>query len=453
MVDKDKKEKLQAKLRRLGVVKGARNLRSPRPQKKPRKLRPAPPAESETLRPFSPPPPLSSSTQDGLQTLETLLPGGQLVSTADGDCFVLDQVYNLAYQHGDDRLADLLHFSPAATLPFVQDDRLAQLDFRDFLFLDTETTGLAGAGTLAFMVGVGFFEPSSGGDSFVVRQYFLRDHGDEPALLLLLDELLSQKAGLVTFNGRTFDLPLLESRFIMNRMSTDLRQRPHIDLLPPARRLWRNRLGSCALGALEGSLLGLRRSQADVPGWLIPSLYNSYLRSGDARDLVGVFYHNQIDMVSMVTLAARVARQLSQPDSSDHPIDLYSLGKWQADLGLVAEAEQNLRLAGQSDLPLALYHKNLQRLGLLLKQNGRSPEAIPIWQQAAATSFDDVVAHVELAKYYEWHSKELEQAVYWSEQALGLVQSWGRRGQLHPVRAELEHRLARLRRKTAATKE
>jgi uncharacterized protein YprB with RNaseH-like and TPR domain len=438
----DKNDDLQAKLRRLGVVKGARQL------KPSRALKPAPPVDEALLRPFTPPS-ISQNDEDDIQPLETLLPGGELVSTADGHCFVLDQVYALDYQHGDDRLADLLALTPAAAAPFVQDERLAQHDFRDFLFLDTETTGLAGAGTLAFMVGVGFFEPSKHGERFVVRQYFLRDHGDEPALLLLLDELLSEKAGLVTFNGRSFDLPLLESRFIMNRMSTDLRQRPHLDLLHPARRLWRQRLGSCALGSLEGSLLGLRRGQDDVPGWLIPSLYNHYLRSGDARELVRVFYHNQIDMVSMVTLAARVTRLLSQPDPADHPIDLYSLGRWQADLGLSEAAEQNLRLAAQGDLPLEVYHQNLTCLGLLLKRNGRAAEALPLWQQIAATSFDDVSAHEELAKYFEWQTQELSQALLWTEQALNLVNSWGKRGQLHPVRAEMEHRLTRLQRKLA----
>ena len=436
----DENDKIQAKLRRLGVVRGARSLKPPRP------LKPAPPVEESPLRPFPTP---TSAIDDDIQPLEKLLPGGQLVATSDGECFVLDHVYRLDYQHGDDRLVDLLQFSPAAAAPFVQDARLAAHDFRDFLFLDTETTGLAGAGTLAFMVGVGFFEPSLHGKRFVVRQYFLRDHGDEPALLLLLDELLAEKAGLVTFNGRSFDVPLLEGRFIMNRMPTDLRDRPHLDLLHPARRLWRHRLGSCALGSLEGSLLGLRRSQDDVPGWLIPSLYNNYLRSGDARELVRVFYHNQIDMVSMVTLAARVARLLSQPDASDHPIDLHSLGKWQADLGLHDDAEQNLRLAAQGDLPLELYHANLHRLALLLKRNGRSPEALPLWQQIAATSFEDVSAHEELAKYYEWQTQELDLAQRWTEQALNLIASWGRRGQNHPLRAELAHRLARLQRKLA----
>ncbi len=434
----DRKEDLQKKLRRLGVVRGAGQL------KPPRKLKPAPPVDEDLVRPFPSPPHFNADDED-IQPLETLLPGGEIVATADGECFVLDHVYTLDHQHGDDKLADLLNFSPAAAAPFVQDERLAQHDFRDFLFLDTETTGLAGAGTLAFMVGVGFFEPGAqGADRFVVRQYFLRDHGDEPALLLLLDELLAKKAGLVTFNGRSFDVPLLEGRFIMNRMPTDLRERPHLDLLHPARRLWRHRLGSCALSSLEGSLLGLRRSQEDVPGWLIPSLYNHYLRSGDARELVRVFYHNEIDMVSMVTLAARVTRLLSQPDPADHPIDLFSLGKWQADLGLSTEAEQNLRLAAQGDLPLELYHANLHRLGLLLKRDGRYTEALPIWQQIAATSLDDVAAHVELAKYYEWQTQELSQARFWTEQALSLVASWGRHGQHHPVRAELEHRLNRL---------
>lgn len=438
----DQKEDLQKKLRRLGVVRGVGQL------KPPRQLKPAPPVDEELLRPFASPTSSYLPDDDDIQPLATLLPGGEIVATAEGECFVLDHVYKLDHQHGDDKLADLLDFSPAAAAPFVQDERLAQHDFRDFLFLDTETTGLAGAGTLAFMVGVGFFEPGhQGEDRFVVRQYFLRDHGDEPALLLLLDELLAAKAGLVTFNGRTFDIPLLEGRFIMNRRPTDLRDRPHLDLLHPARRLWRHRLGSCALSSLEGSLLGLRRSQEDVPGWLIPSLYNHYLRTGDARELVRVFYHNQIDMVSMVTLAARVSRLLSQPDPTDHPIDLFSLGKWQADLGLSLEAEQNLRLAAQGDLPLELYHANLHRLGLLLKRNGRYTEALPIWQQIAATSLDDVTAHVELAKYYEWQTQELAQARFWTEQALSLVVSWGRRGQHHPVRHELEHRLNRLQQK------
>lgn len=438
---------IQTQLRRLGVVKGARHL------KQPPKNSAAPP--SVPLPNSSAPPDLSDFDVDldEQRPLDLLLPGGRLEETAEGACFMLDKVYPVTTGHGAGRLDELLHLSPAAAAIFCRDERLRDLNFCDFLFLDTETTGLAGAGTLAFMVGVAFYECNVAGDveALVVRQYFLRDHGDEPAMLLLLDELLEQKAGLITFNGRSFDLPLLDNRYLMNRLRSALLDLPHIDLLPPSRRLWRNRLGSCALGALEPGLLGIRRTGEDVPGWLIPTLYYNYLQTGDARELLRVFYHNRMDMLSMVTLASRVVRQFDRADVGDHPIDLYSLGKWQADLNLVAEAERALRLAATGDLPLDLFHQALFQLALLLKQNGRRDEAVQVWQQIAATTFENIEAHVELAKHYEWHSRDIARAIDWTQQALTLVKSWGRSPRAALVRDELAHRLARLQRKNGDT--
>ncbi len=416
-------EKWQSKLRRLGVVKGARKL----------KLAPGK-AVSNQQSAVSP---QSSSLEP--QSLEKLLPGLELVETAVSACYVLDKVYPLSYRHGQDRLSDLLAWDVGETAVYLQDRRLNNLNFRDFVYLDTETTGLAGAGTIAFMVGAAFFD----GEALITRQYFLRDHGDEPAMLALLDELLAGKAGLVTFNGRSFDLPLLDTRYLMNRMPGRVLDLPHIDLLHPARRLWRARFGSVALGNLEKKLLGLQRTHEDVPGMLIPGLYHEYVRSGDGRDMARVFYHNEIDLLSMVTLAARVVNLLAKPDAGDHPIDLYSLGKWQAALGLTDQSEQSLRLAAGGDLPLELYHKALFELGWLLKRNGRRPEAVPFWQQIAATTFDDVTAHIELAKFYEWEERELETAVFWTKQALQLAK-------VGLIRDELAHRLARLKRKTRA---
>ncbi|MCA9933777.1 MAG: ribonuclease H-like domain-containing protein, partial [Anaerolineales bacterium] len=310
-------ESLQEKLRRLGVKKGARDLKIPPPKP----YAPLPmPAEEQPVS-FRPP---VAGDDDDIPVLEALLPGGEVIETAVGSCFIVDRVYPLTYRHGDDLLGELLELSPEHTS--LQDEQLRDLNFRHFLFLDTETTGLAGAGTLAFMVGVAFFAD----DAFVVRQYFLRDHGDEAAMLTLLNDLLADKEGLVTFNGRSFDLPLLDGRYLINRMFSDLLDKPHIDLLHPARRLWRTRLGSCALSSLEKTLLGVHRTQEDIPGWLIPSLYQEYLRSGDARELLRVFYHNQIDMLSMVTLATRMTRLTAQTAANPHPIDQYSLGKWQA---------------------------------------------------------------------------------------------------------------------------
>ena len=430
MANKD--DQLEKKLRRLGVVKGAR------------KLKPAPPPDPSLLKPIVKPQPrfdVPDVDDDFPIEIETLVPGLHLQETAVGACMIIDKVYPLHYRHGDDVLQDLFAYSPNITAAITENEQFNSIEYRDLLFIDTETTGLAGAGTLAFMVGVAFFEE----DALIVRQFFLRDHGDEAAMLTLLDDLLAQKEGLVSFNGRTFDVPLLDGRFLMNRMLTDIRDKPHFDLLPPSRRLWRYRLSSCALSNLEPKILGVHRTQEDVPGWLIPSLYNNYLRNGNGRELARVFYHNQLDMVSMVTLMARILRQFSQPVTTDHPIDLYSLGKWQAKMGIVDEAEQNLRLAAQGDLPLDMYHQNLHELGLLLKRNGRRAEAVPMWQQIAATSFDDVTAHVELAKFYEWHEPDLPQAILWTEQAIKLSQSWGSRAEL--VQDDLAHRLNRLQRK------
>lgn len=431
-------DEISSLLRRLGVTRGARHIRPAA----------APVGGGQQLH----------SARDDLYgtppPLEHLLPGGRVVEAEDGACFVVDRVYPIQHRHGDDTLADLLTADPTAATPYGLDSRIAGNDFRDFLFLDTETTGLAGAGTLAFMVGVAFFEPhttiadgqTEEGDVLVVRQYFLRDHGDEPEMLHQLDDMMADKAGLITFNGKSFDVPLLDSRYLMNRRRGRLLEMPHIDLLAPARRLFRSRLGSCALGSLEQNLLGLRRTQDDVPGWMIPSLYLDYLRSGDARRLTGIFYHNEMDMLSMVTLASRIFRQLAT-SRCDHPIDQLSLGRWQADLGLDDLAENTLRSALEDDLSMEAYHQALYRLGMLYKQSDRRSEAAVVWQQIASTATDDVSAHIELAKYYEWYEDDLPAAIQWTRQAISLVERWPLTPRARLDHADLHHRLERLERK------
>lgn len=424
-------EQWEARLRRLGVVKGTRHLKATPP--------PSPPVPTPSL-----PDPLDPAAAP--QPLTTLLPGLRLEENDEGACLVIDHVYPLAHEHGGRRVGDLLQFAPATAVPLCGDQRLADLRFQDFLFIDTETTGLAGAGTFAFMVGVAFYD----GNAFVSRQYFLRDHDDEPAMLHWLAGLLQEKTGLITFNGRSFDLPLIDRRYLLNRMGHMVGvtlEMPHLDLLPPARRLWRARLGSVALVELEKKLLALRRRQDDVPGWLIPRLYYDYLQHGDGRDMARVFYHNELDLISMAALAQQLLRQFHQPQPYDDARDLVSLGKWQRDLGLEAAAETNLRLAlAQQDLPLEAYQRALALLADLLKRQERWLEAVELWQQAAVTSYDDVWAHVELAKYYEWRAHDLTQAQQWTEAALRLVNSWSQ-AQASLVQTELAHRLSRIWRK------
>lgn len=421
-------------LRRLGVTKGARNLKSPSPS-----------SREEILRGHQDNSPLP---------LETLLPGGRLLETVDGGCFIVERVYPAHYRHGLDTLGDLLMEDPGVGARYALENRLDNKNFRDFVFLDTETTGLAGAGALAFMIGVAYFEPhptlidgkTAAGDAFVVRQYFLRDHDDEPVVLQHLDELVTGKQGLITFNGRSFDVPLLANRYLMNRRRGRLVDMPHIDLLPPARRLYRTRLGSCALGALEQNLLGLHRTHDDVPGWLIPSLYHNYLRTGDASELTRVFYHNEMDMLSMVTLAGRIFRLLST-SMGDHVMDRVSLGRWQADLGMHAEAEMTLRGAMDDDSSLEAYEIALQRLSHLYKQTERRAEAVVAWQQLAAVTTADLTPFVELAKHFEWHEVNIPAAQLWTNRALSLLDRLPLTPNSRLARAELAHRLQRLEKK------
>lgn len=376
------------------------------------------------------------------QPLTALLPGLQRVETEEGGCYVLDQVFPLSYQHGAISLGELLEWMPAETVSFHADKRLSHLTFADFLFLDTETTGLMGAGAFAFLVGIGFYE----NNAYILRQYFLQDHDDEYTMLTFLAEQFNQKSALLTFNGRSFDIPLLDRRYLMNRIghiAPDLGQMPHLDILPPSRRLWQLRLGSCALSQLEKNLLNIQRTQEDIPGWLIPRLYEEYLQYGNGNQMARVFYHNRQDILSMTTLTTQLMRQWVRPYPTDPATDYISLAKWQIHLGMNVKAESSLRHALSGDLSLQLYQEGLFLLAGLLKKQERRTEAVPFWQQLAAISYEDVTAHIELAKYYEWYDGDLSVAQHWTEEALRLVNRW-QPTQSESLLIDLARRLARL---------
>jgi uncharacterized protein YprB with RNaseH-like and TPR domain len=180
-------------------------------------------------------------------------------------------------------------------------------------FLDLETTGLAGGtGTYAFLCGIGY----TSGDSFKVVQFFLEGPAREARWLAAIDAEIPDGACLVTYNGRAFDIPLLRTRHILARSSPRWDASPHIDLLHYSRKLYRGYLESCSLGSMEKRVLGVERGGQDIPGYMIPAMYVQYLRSGDASPLGGVFYHNELDIVSLAALYVRVARVMSG-DSAD----------------------------------------------------------------------------------------------------------------------------------------
>lgn len=398
----------------------------------------------------------------------TLIAGDVLINPA-GQCYLVTARYPLDVRRGARQLGGILARDPVHFSPHHPQFGLHRhLDFTQAAFIDTETTGLGGgAGIYAFMVGVGTFETSPGRTDleFVVRQFFMRSPTEEAALLVALTDLLSRYAMTVTFNGRTFDLPLLRARLRYNAWAPALdhdgaallaADRPHLDLLHPARRLWRRRLGSCRLINLEEQILTLHRSAEDVPGHLIPQMYADYVRSGDATEVNRIFYHNHEDIVSMVSLAERLGHILGAgiDELADAELvneDWTSLGELYLQQEQPDAAEQAYRrgLATVHD-PAERAHLFL-RLGLLQKRAGRWHEASETWQRWISTvPGPDPTPYVELAKLCEWQVKDYEQAAMWTGWALHNLRNSA--SGLTPARraallAELEHRLARVQRK------
>lgn len=179
-------------------------------------------------------------------------------------------------------------------------------DVRRMVFWDTETTGLGGPGTYVFLVGLGYFED----DAFVVRQHFIRSPDEEPAMLQEIAATLPQWPTMTTFNGVSFDLPLLRSRMKANDITMDLQDSLHCDLLYGARRLWQQQLPNCRLQTLEQHILDFER-QGDVPSAQVPGMYFDYLETGDLASLDGVFHHNALDIISLAGVMIAMHEQVA----------------------------------------------------------------------------------------------------------------------------------------------
>jgi tetratricopeptide (TPR) repeat protein len=279
----------------------------------------------------------------------------------------------------------------------------------------------------------------------------LRDPSEEEALLVLLHDVITPQHAVVTFNGRNFDIPLLATRYLLSRQQTYLGTLANVDLLHPSRRLWQRRLPSCALSALEGDILGIQRTHADVPGSLIPYLYQQYLQSGDGGDMARVFYHNEQDILSMVVLAVILTRTFSRPDMTALPVeDRLSLARWYEHQSMLPESESAYRSALEDAPDAALRHAALTSFAAMLKQLNRREEAVPLWEYLADLKMD-IAGHEELAKYYEWRANDLARAVEWTANGIALAESWRPGIRRVEALAALVHRQARLIRKLSGT--
>lgn len=420
---------LTEKLKALGVQIGARTLPAPAP--------------------------------DEQHPLERVISGHSL-STLAGETYVVEELYPWSHPHGGKslQLNAPLHILAA----WAGDHRLAELSPSQFAFLDTETTGLSGGtGTYTFLIGAGRFEgdPQAGTAHFHLAQFFLRDPSEEPAQLAALESFLAPCQAFVTFNGKSFDIPLLATRYLAHGFQPIFKDFGHIDLLHLARRLWRERIPSRTLMNLEAQILGTFRSEDDIPGWMIPSLYFTYLRDGDARPLKKVFYHNAMDVLSLVALLQHMAMLLSDPlqHGADYSLDLLALGRLFEELGNYEMATRcYLHGLDHEDvhlqrLPEPALVSGLCRLAALYRRQRKLPAAIQLWETAAA--HQHWPACIELAKIYEHDLHDYRQALTWTEIAIQLLQSTASElpaYQYHEYQAQLKHRHQRLIHK-AATRE
>jgi uncharacterized protein YprB with RNaseH-like and TPR domain len=385
---------------------------------------------------------LPTPPQPDSHTIDSVVAGSFRV-TPRGEAFVAEQTFDEDYLHGT--VSHLIQSPLSLISEWSNDVRIAELPINKFAFLDTETSGMAGGtGTYAFLVGAGRFVDGK----FVLQQFFLRDPSEEPAMLEALINFLAPCEALVTFNGKAFDAPLLVTRYSLHRIPVPFKGYAHLDLLPLARRLWRDRLPSRALKYLEEHVLGFTRASEEVPGYEIPWLYFDYLRTQDARPLGGVFYHNAMDVVAMAALLSHISGLLEDPYNGrvEHGLDFIALGKLYEDLNHWDEAarlfERGLELGlDESDFGVAV-----KRLSILQKKRGDVDEALRLWEQAAKKGH--IYAHIEMAKYYEHKKRDVQASLQWAKSAREEVA----RADLPPyIRkhwlAEIDHRLERLERK------
>ncbi len=393
--------------------------------------------------------------------------GGRSIDTAAGPCLVVDRRYEADRWHGDVRVGDCV-IEDAAPLGLL--DRLlpppppGPPDPSRVVFVDLETTGLSGgAGTVAFLVGCGFFDLGA----FQVRQFLLTGFAAERALLAAVADFVGPATLIVTYNGKTFDLPVMETRWLFHRMETPFTAKRHFDMLHPARRLWRDRRvddSSCSLGALERRLVGFQRT-GDVPGFEIPSRYFQFLRTGDARLLEDVLEHNRLDLVSLAAVVARGLRLVEGgPAACRDARETLALGKLLEHAGRPERAGDCYRHAaarGRADVAA----EALARLARALRRARRFDEAAAAWREVLRVKgrapWLDAArreALEALAIHHEHRARDLAAARSFAMEAMEAIDAMGATsatgtGPSPRREAAVRHRIERLDRKLARVHE
>ncbi|MDD8027136.1 MAG: ribonuclease H-like domain-containing protein [Acidobacteriota bacterium] len=312
-----------------------------------------------------------------------------------------------------------------------RDEEFQELGLDTALFLDLETTGLAGGtGTIPFLVGLGYYR----GDKFVVAQYFLGEPGEEERMLEDLARLFEEGGfrSVVTYNGKAFDLPLLETRFILKRKPFKLGSLPHLDFLFSARNLWRHKHESCGLFHLAREVVAADRSE-DIPGAEIPFRYFDYLRTGDFSQIEPILYHNQEDILSLLGLliqgarlfkSGRAPREEEEEDGEAlDAMDLVGVGRLFEKVGDIEQSVVLFERAVSGGLTGQIETTIKYKLSTHLKKTGEWDRAVIYWNDLK--SMDKLFAFRELAMYFEHQARNFAEALRTAEEGLFLAQKTG----------------------------
>lgn len=366
---------------------------------------------------------------------------GQVVVNDFGEHFEVERLFPAHKQHGSADIGALGDLPPCL-LDTLSENEISSTPPARWAFFDTETTGLAGgSGTYAFLIGVGRITP----EGFRIRQFFMREYAEERSVLTALSRHLADFDVLITYNGKSYDQPLLETRYRMTRHEPPFSELKHLDLLHGARRLWKLRLEGCRLMQLEQQILGVYR-EGDLPGEMVPYVYFEYLRSREAQRLQPIFHHNAIDILTLACLTAIVPAAFRHRDSESlarvgvsRGEDLAGIARWLLAEREYEQAVELFKRSVEAGLPDRLLFGALWEIALLEKKLERPHAALRVFTELAGCGNDyRVLALEELAKFYEHEERNYGLALEFTRQAI-----------LYQASPALHHRQARLERRLA----
>lgn len=355
-----------------------------------------------------------------------------------GNYYYLDTKFDCNYKHGQIDFSDLISDSGNKYFPGMD----TAFRINECIFIDTETTGLSqSAGTFAFMVGVGFIQE----DYFLIRQYFLRNPGEEAAMLLNLSNLLEKYNTLVSYNGISFDIPILLNRYIIYRMPHNLRNKKHLDLLKYSRSIWRYQFEDRSLKSIESKVLSYKRTSEEVPGWMAPEIYRDFLRTGNYSQIQGVLYHNAMDVVSLAALITKVDNVFSSSAEYEDQFDTvnFALAKlYDKNNEKLIAVKIYEKAINQINIPHEYKIKAIMALSQIYKRDRKYSQAISLWIKAS--EMDNIDAMIELAKYYEHREKNITLAIYYANLSQQTIVQKEPNIKIQSIKSDIKHRLERL---------